>query len=543
LAQEKLVNPGEICVSQLAYNHLRGRAGMDFEPVGPRPRQLKNIANPVRVYRYLQVPPPWYKKQASRWADRLARTEFAAIIFISFLAVAAGTSYYLREPPLLWRTILSEIPVGPTIAVLPFRNLSNDPKQDYLSAGLTEDITTELQRADGAGDLRVLASTATLPYKNKVVDSSTLGAKLGAHYVLAGSVRSNNGDNLHVTAQLSDTQTGKLLWSKTFDTKVKLRDGIVAAIVGKIGSGYGIVQTAEAKSATQEANLFSSNRLGAYELVLRAHQRLKNEWDEQAFREAYKLLKDALSIDDKNGPARRELAYIKVMGWVFGYWDLDKDLHQTWDEVRKEALQVAETYNDNARAYMVAAVAWFFDQGLGRDERLKLFNSEAAEALKRSDDPEIKATLGAMIANTGQWKKGLKLVTEAHNQNEDASRGWYETTLYLNDFMHGDYTDAVAKIQENPDFKDKVSYAVMDYMAICGQMSLSGSTCTLPPIDKAWDEIDEAPAKDFEDWYRLWNFNDEDFKRIMDGVHESLRVAESSKKLSQQTKTAPTAAQ
>src|SRR5262249_50398091 len=123
------------------------------------------------------------------------------------------------------------MPKGPGIAVLPFANLSGDPSQEYFSDGLTEDILTELARVR---DLRVLARNTAFQYKGKAVDVSKLGRELGVRYVLEGSVR-RAGDDLRITAQLIDAESGAHIWANKFDRKMSdvflVQDEIVGQIV------------------------------------------------------------------------------------------------------------------------------------------------------------------------------------------------------------------------------------------------------------------------------------------------------------------------
>ena len=141
------------------------------------------------------------------------------------------------------------MPEGPAIAVLPFANLSDDPKQEYFSDGLTEDLMTALSRA--SSDLRVLARNTTFQYKGKAVDVPKLGRELGARYVLEGSVRRSE-DRLRVTAQLIDTQ----IWADRFYRKMAdiflVQDEIVSQIVAKIAGNYGVIEITEAKSTTRK---------------------------------------------------------------------------------------------------------------------------------------------------------------------------------------------------------------------------------------------------------------------------------------------------
>ena len=158
------------------------------------------------------------------------------------------------------------VPKGPAIAVLPFINLSGDPKQDYFSDGLTEDILTELSRAR---DLRVLARNTTFQYKGKAVDVGKLGRELKVRYVLEGSVQRTD-DRLRVTAQLIDTETGSHIWADRYDREMAdvflVQDEIVNQIVAKIAGAYGAIERNEAKSAARK----SPEQIQAYDLVLRA---------------------------------------------------------------------------------------------------------------------------------------------------------------------------------------------------------------------------------------------------------------------------------
>ena len=172
------------------------------------------------------------------------------------LLAALGTWHY-RNPtvPAPERTAenpVVEVPKGPAIAVLPFVNLSGDPKQEYFSDGLTEDILTELSRAR---DLRVLARNTTFQYKGKAVDVMKLGRELKARYVLEGSIQ-RTGDRLRVSAQLIDTETGSHVWADRYDREMAdvfvVQDEIVNQIVAKIAGSYGAIENTEAKSVAAQ---------------------------------------------------------------------------------------------------------------------------------------------------------------------------------------------------------------------------------------------------------------------------------------------------
>jgi adenylate cyclase len=255
---EQLADPGGICISQTVYDQVRKIVEIPFQDLGEH--RLKNIAEPVHVYRILPAPLPWLNRLFSRSNLHRRRLGVAALVFLLLLTVAPG-AFYLRQPAALWDALLSDAsPKGPAIVVLPFVNLSGDPNQDYLSDGLTEDILTELSRAR---DLRVLARNTSFQYKGKAVDVEKLGRDLKVRYVLEGSIRRD--DRLRVTAQLIDTDTGTHIWAESYDREIAdnklVQDEIVNQIVAKIAGGYGVIERSERESATRKRGLEIEGRL------------------------------------------------------------------------------------------------------------------------------------------------------------------------------------------------------------------------------------------------------------------------------------------
>jgi TolB-like protein/class 3 adenylate cyclase/tetratricopeptide (TPR) repeat protein len=506
LAQEKLVEPGEICVSQIAYDHLREIVDIPFKPIGLRPHRLKNIADPVRVYKVLQAHPPWYKKAASQLADRLRRTEFAALVFLLILAVAGGASYYLRQPAVLWSTLLGASTESAAIAVLPFKNLGGG--DDAFSDGLTEDIMTGIARSNR--DLPVLARATAFKYKGKDIDVRELGRELGVRYVLEGSVK-RSGDDVRVNVNLADAQTGMTIWSqqiqrKMTDIEFLVQDKIVGRIVAKIAGGYGVIEATEVRSARRK----SPEQLVAYDLVQRAHAYLQWDWTPENFGLARAALKEAIAKDPSDPKAHRELAWFSVLGWVFRV----DDPPVPQKEIVAQATKAVQLDPADARAHMVAAFAYFFTK------QLDLFEYEAEQALALAlYDAEIQAILGSLIANMGQWQRGVAIVKKANALNSDAAQGWYQSTMYLNDYLNGDYKSALTLIKQSPDFQSGVEYAYLDYIWICGQLGLKKEA-----LEKWHDVLKQDPGasiKTFENWYHMWNFRDEDIAKLLDGVYKS----------------------
>jgi TolB-like protein len=245
------------------------------------------------------------------------------------------------------------MPEGPAIAVLPFTNLSDDPKQEYFSDGLTEDLMTELSRA--SSDLRVLARNTTFQYKGRAVDVTKLRHDLGVRYVLEGSIR-RSADRVRVMAQLIDTQTGTHIWADRFDREMAdiflVQDEIVSQMVAKIAGNYGVIEMTEARSATRK----NPDEIQAYDLVLRAQDVMRPEWSHETFSTAKELLRQAIALDPLNARARRELAYLAVIGWVFRF----DEPPEPPQEITAQAAKAVQLDPADARAHMVAASAYFF---------------------------------------------------------------------------------------------------------------------------------------------------------------------------------------
>jgi adenylate cyclase len=279
----------------------------------------------------------------------------------------------------------SGAPSVPAIAVLPFLNLSGDSKQDYFSDGLTEDILTELSRAR---DLRVLARNTTFQYKGKAVDVGKLGRELKVRYALEGSVQ-RTADRLRVSAQLIDAETGAHIWAERYDREMSdvflVQDEIVNQIVAKIAGSYGAIEHNEAKAAARK----SPEQIEAYDLVLRARDAMQWDWTADTFRTARAMLNQAIALDPTNAQARRELAWLAVIGWIFR---LDETPVPP-AEITTQATKAVELDPADARARMVAASAYFFTK------QLDLFAHEADQALTLAPyDAEIMAAIACMVS-------------------------------------------------------------------------------------------------------------------------------------------------
>jgi TolB-like protein/class 3 adenylate cyclase/tetratricopeptide (TPR) repeat protein len=504
---EQLAEPGGICVSAKVSKEVEKKLAFAFEPMGEQ--KVKNITEPVQVYK-IKLDGPQVRPRPRRSRKMPLGVLAASTIAVLLILVAGFGAWFYRDHWMPTRQVSVEatgngVPNSPTIAVLPFVNLSGDPNQEYFSDGLTEDLMTALARA--SSDLHVLARNTTFQYKDKAVDVPKIGRDLDARYVLEGSVR-RAGDDLRITAQLIDAETGAHIWADKFDRKMAdvflVQDELVGQIVSKIVGGYGAIEINEAKSATQK----TPQEIQAYDLVLRAHDTMMWEWNRANFRSAKEMLLQAIALDPSNARAHRELAYLDVIGWVFRF-DYTPASPQ---EIIAQAVKAVQLDPADARARMVAATAYFFNK------QLDLFERETEQAIALAPyDGEILAVLGYLIASSGQWERGVALVQKANTLNADAAIGWYQVAMFYNSYLKGDYARALEFRRLHPD--QHAIYTYIEYIPVYGQLGRKEEA--LENWRKLLAEDGSWTAESFKNWYHLFNMRDEDVAKLMDGVYKS----------------------
>ncbi|CAN5301913.1 adenylate/guanylate cyclase domain-containing protein [soil metagenome] len=258
---ESIADPGGICVSARVHEDAAGRTGYSFEDIGEQ--ALKNIARPVRAYR---------------------------------LRPASADPAPVALPP-------PRLPDRPSIAVLPFQNMSGDPEQEYFADGISEDLITALSKLRG---FFVIARNSTFAYKGKTPDIRQVARDLGVRYVLEGSVR-KAGERLRVTAQLIDASTGNHIWAERYDRPVAdifaVQDEITASIVATIEGKLYAAENLRAKTRPTES-------LDAWGCVVRAMPSVWT-WSSRDDENTLKLLKRAVELDSNYARPH------SVMAWLY----------------------------------------------------------------------------------------------------------------------------------------------------------------------------------------------------------------------------------
>ena len=350
---EALADAGGVLVSNTVHDHVRDRLPFLFEDLGEQ--QVKNITRPVRVYRVRPEGP--HPSPPLPGLDPGITGEGSA---------RAGAA----EPQAL------ALPDKPSIAVLPFANMSGDPEQEYFADGMVEEIITALSRIRW---LFVIARNSSFTYKGQSVDVKQVGRDLGVRYVLEGSVR-KAGARVRITAQLIEASTGTHLWADRFDGShqdvFELQDKVASSVAG-------VIEPALLAAEMRRSAARPTTDLSAYDLYLRA---LATIWPitKERIVEALGLLEQAITIDPHYGPALSwaTICHLRLVG--DGWTEAPETNRHKAIDLSRRALQV------------------------GGDDPGILANAALVLAISGED-------LGAMIG----------LVDRALALNPSFARGWY----------------------------------------------------------------------------------------------------------------------
>jgi adenylate cyclase len=358
---EGLAEPGEIYVSAAVRDQVGQRLEeIDFEDLGEK--TLKNIARPVRVFRVL--------------LDR---------------AEASGTP----QGPAKVRS------QKPSIAVLPFANLSGEAEQEFFADGLTEDIITELSRFR---DLLVISRNSVFVHKGKAVKVQEVAREFGVDYVVEGSVRKAL-NRVRVTVQLIDAETDTHVWADRYDRELEdifaIQDEITSAIVATLRG--------RVEAATQDrAKRKRTENMAAYEYVLTG--KVLHHWSARdANAEALRMLERAIALDPKYAHAHAWRACVLGQSWIYG-WCEDKEA--TWNEVLNE-LQVALALDDNdADVHRILAAVHLTSHHYDK----AVYHQERALGLNPNNDL-IVVQQGEILTWLGRAEDGIEWIRRAMRLN------------------------------------------------------------------------------------------------------------------------------
>ena len=475
---QSLAKPGEICISGTVLDRIKHELSLEYEHLGEK--TVDQVADSAHVYRVLPklkaAAPSMDRSQQGAAGLRRLLALFAAVgLIISVLAVTAWYLFQQMSPtpapeagaisPVLegvlavvgvlilggaaiaaWNFYARTdhepedadsqkslpLPQQPSIAVLPFVNLSEDEQQEYFSDGITEDIITDLGMLRG---LFVIARNSTFTYKGKTVDARQVGRELGVRYVLEGSVR-KAGDRVRISAQLVEATSGNHLWAKRYDRELKdifaLQDEITGDIVTELD-----VKLIEGEQAREWRN--STNDPEAYDYFLRgraAHLRFTQE--DNAL--GGQLLEKAIELDPEFTKA------IVQLGWNYGV-----DAESAWGEfpsksweraleLANRAIALDDTFGEAHSLLGLIQISHIGDTELGVAELEKAVALNPNSALSA-------ALLGGYLGLRGKSGRALEMVKRAIRLNPFPPN-WFYNALGNAYLFAGQYDEAITAFKE-----------------------------------------------------------------------------------------------
>jgi adenylate cyclase len=431
---ENLAEPGGICVSRGVYDQVKKNVSKEFKYMGEH--IVKNISEPVRIYRILLSPGSdknTIKKPIIK-SNRIM-SPYALIFAILVVASAAAIyKFYVSTPTTVSKSEKAEAPTlrnKPSIAVLPFVNMSKDPDQEYFSDGVTNDIIAALSKFR---ELLVIASNTVFTYKGKAVNIERIGQELNVKYILEGSVQ-RIANKLRINAQLIDATTGFHIWSEHYNRDLEdifsVQNEIVNSIVGKFGVE---IDTVERKRAMQK----ETESLKAYDYWLRGMEYLRRRARSDNVK-ARNMFEKAVELDPQFSSAYVGLAHTYEVQVAFGWTEFPNQALRKAEELSLKALGFD---NSNAYAYrllgLVYAIQRNYDLSINKLNRAIELNPNDARSLSQR---------GQVLIWAGK-------IDDAINSLETTYR--YDPNMIPGDFMFlgigyylkGNYEKAISILKE-----------------------------------------------------------------------------------------------
>jgi adenylate cyclase len=437
---ESLADGGGIALSGTAYDQIEGKLPLDCEFMGQH--SVKNIARPVRVYRVHLGPRsaarPVPKRPGARSPLKLV---VAAVAIVILLGIGGWAGWRWLGTP---ESAGLPLPDKPSVAVLPFSNLSQDPTQEYFSDGVTEDLITGLSKVSG---LFVIARNSAFTYKGRPVKVREVGRDLGVRYVLEGGVQ-RAGSRVRITAQLVDASSGYHVWAERYDREM----GDIFAVQDEVT--HQIVRALAVKLSEGEKGRLGRTPTGvpeAYDLVLRGHE-ARRRTTRESNAEARRLFVKAIDLDSEYAAAYAGLSWTHLQSWQF-LWTTDRDSLERARELAERAIALNDTLVD---AYRLLGQVYLWQKQHDR----AIAQAERSVAIAPNDADGYE-TLAEILGWSGRPDESIRLIRQAMRLNP------HYPVFYLWTLGHAYYLserrkealDTFGKIsKENPNFVPAHAY-------------------------------------------------------------------------------------
>ena len=448
---EALADPGGICISKTAFDHIESKLPLGYECLGDQ--TVKNIPKPVCTYRVLMEPrvtvaeTPDSKKPTAEKRKPIIVGVAAVIV----LAVTMGIWYFFIRPiaphPHIETASVDKmafpLPDKPSIAVLPFVNMSDDPEQEYFSDGMTEDLITDLSKIS---DLFVVGRNSTFAYKGKTIMIRQVAEDLGVRYILEGSVR-KAGKRVRVNSQLTDATTGQNLWAERYDGKLDdifdLQDKINQKIMSALKINLTVGEQEQlARKETDNVDVYDNFLQGL------EHYR-RNTPDDWA--KAVPYLKAAIKLDPNYGRAYALLAHIydhAAVEYLFGLVS-SAQWASALGVSYQEAQELADKYLQLAKNNPTSLYHWLASRISLENHWHEAAIAEAELALDfEPNNPDILVQMAKILVYAAKPEEALKYANKAMRMDPNYSNPDYFWSSGMAYFTMEKLEEALALFEE-----------------------------------------------------------------------------------------------
>lgn len=457
---ESLSTPGSICISSGVHDSVQTRLELAYTDLGMQ--SVKNIRQPVRAYRVIldhdaatpTTPAPLLKRIGHQ------PKSIAVVVLLALVIVGVvGWQVFWRLDSSSVRAVPQPssplaLPDHPSIAVLPFDNMSGDAEQEYFSDGITDSLITDLSQLR---NLVVIARNSTFTYKGKAVDVRQIGKELGVHYILEGSVQ-RAANWVRINAQLVDANSGEHVWATRFDRPFSNIFTVQDAITRQIVAALDIeLDEGEQLRMWRETTTHSE----AYDALLRGREHMLR-FTKQDTARARELFMQALSLDPQYAAA------MALLGWTYfldaGMWGISPAA--SWEKALKTTQQALALDASLSPAYSLLGFYYYRHVG---DAEQAIANSERAISLSPSSGHHHHIASLIFTYMGGQPTRGLALIEKALRLNPLPPALYFETlgAVY---FGLGRYNEAIEAYQKTlrhlPDFVPSHVNLVATYTAV-----------------------------------------------------------------------------
>ena len=433
---EGLADGGGICISRSVHDHVKNKLGVGYQSMGAH--SVKNLSEPVQVYRILPEPDAFGKTVGKVWYRLKQWQKVALTITVALLQVVGGIAVkrYMDRPassPGIFAFLGQEtlpLPDKPSIAVLPFENMTGDPKQEYFTDGFTEQIITSLSKIPS---LFVISRNSMFTYKGKPVKVQKVGKELGVRYVLEGSIQ-KSGDRVRINAQLIDAISEQHVWAESYDRDLKdifsLQDDVILKILTALQVNL---------TSGEQARVWAkgTKSLEAYLKLMQGRQYLF-QMNKESNVQARRLAEETIALDPKYADAYAILGATHQMDVYLGT-GRPKDSIAKAIELTQKALAMNGSLAD-ARSRLGVLYSWSgrYDEGIAEAERGVELDPNSALA---------NFELAVVLRYAGKSKEAIPVIQKALRL-EPIPPDIYVQNLALVYFQTEDCKEAIAACEK-----------------------------------------------------------------------------------------------